>query len=262
MALIDRCPELETVRVRFQGDICYLQLHRPEAGNTVNGQLIHECLGIVERYRADIKILVIEGLPDIFCAGADFKWIKNDYESQGRHSTASSEPLYDLWLQLATGPFITIAHVKGRVNAGGIGFVAASDIVLSDEKATFSLSELLFGLIPSCVLPFLIRRTGYSRANHMALLSRPFSVEQARSWGLVDDYHEDSENLLRMYLLRLRRISKKSISRYKQYLGTLDNSLSASKLNAVVMNQEVFSDPDNLQAISRYVDTGLFPWDK
>jgi len=62
-----------------------------------------------------------------------------------------------LWLRLATVRTVTISHVRGKANAGGIGFVAASDIVLADETAQFSLSELLFGLYPACVLPFLIR---------------------------------------------------------------------------------------------------------
>nr|WP_269820011.1 enoyl-CoA hydratase-related protein [Bacillus velezensis] len=42
----------------------------------------------------------------------------------------------------------------GVANAGGIGFVAASDIVIADDTAVFSLSELLFGLFPAMVLPF------------------------------------------------------------------------------------------------------------
>jgi 3-carboxymethyl-3-hydroxy-acyl-[acp] dehydratase len=52
---------------------------------------------------------------------------------------------------LATGPFVTISHVRGKANAGGLGFMAASDIVLAQEEAQFSLSELLSDSIrPAC----------------------------------------------------------------------------------------------------------------
>jgi hypothetical protein len=36
---------------------------------------------------------------------------------------------------------ITVFHVRGKVNAGGVGFVVANDIVLVDQTVQFSLSE-------------------------------------------------------------------------------------------------------------------------
>jgi hypothetical protein len=91
-------------------------------------------------------------MPEVFCFGADFKEIQKNFENKNQPGQQDPEPLYNLWLQLALGPFITIAHVQGKTNAGGVGFVAACDVVLCDEKAVFSLSELLFGLMPACVL--------------------------------------------------------------------------------------------------------------
>jgi polyketide biosynthesis enoyl-CoA hydratase PksH len=178
------------------------------------------------------------------------------------HCTRSAEVLYDLWTDLATGPYVTIAHVRGKANAGGIGFVAACDIVLADERAVFSLSELLFGLFPACVLPFLIRRIGVQKAHYMTLMTVPIPVQEAHRWGLVDAYAADSADLLRRHLLRLRRLSKSAIQRYKQYLSALDTFLAASRMPAVAGNREVFSDPENLEKIARFVATGQFPWER
>src|SRR5439155_22787849 len=96
-------------------------------------------------------------------------------------------PLYDLLLQLETGSYITLSHVQGKANAGGIDIVAACDIVLADHAAQFSLSELLFGLFPACVLPFLIRRVGFQKAHYMTLMTQPISAQRAHTWGLVDE---------------------------------------------------------------------------
>jgi polyketide biosynthesis enoyl-CoA hydratase PksH len=181
---------------------------------------------------------------------------------RGAQPEQNPESLYNLWLQLARGSYITIAHVRGKTNAGGVGFAAACDIVLCDEKTTFSLSELLFGLMPACVLPFLIRRTGIARAHYMTLMTQPISAKQAQTWGLVDAYEENSENLLRKHLLRLRLLSKAGIARYKRYINTLSDFLSASLSKAVRTNREVFSDQDNLAKIDRYVKTGKLPWEK
>lgn len=250
----------ETIQVRFQEPVCFLQLHRPEANNTINDRLIEECRQVLALCEESITVVVLEGLPEVFCFGADFQGMHVKMAS-GLQGEQSPEPLYDLWLKMASGSYVTISHVRGKANAGGVGFVAASDIVLADQTAQFSLSELLFGLMPACVLPFLIRRIGFQKAHYLTLMTRPISVQQAQTWGLVDAYDTQSESLLRKHLLRLRCLSKTGILRYKRYMNGLYNSIIQSKSSAVAANLEVFSDPHNLELISRYVEKGQFPWE-
>ncbi|MDQ1812389.1 enoyl-CoA hydratase/isomerase [Massilia sp. CCM 9210] len=253
----------DTLRVRFDDDICFLQMHRPDSGNAINTLLIEELGHALGACVGHAKVVVLEGLPEAFCSGADFKEIQTrvDGDGLGGQDRQDPGPLYDLWHQLACGPFVTVAHVRGRANAGGIGFVAACDIVLSETKAVYSLSELLFGLMPACVLPFLIRRVGFAKANYMTLMTQPVSAAQAMEWGLVDACDDNSDNLVRKHLLRLRRLGKDGIARYKRYAGSLDDALVAAKPKALAANLEVFTDPGNLRTIARYVRTGKFPWE-
>ncbi|MFJ6851020.1 enoyl-CoA hydratase/isomerase [Streptomyces sp. NPDC091271] len=258
----------DTVNVRFENEICFLQLHRPEAGNTINSRLVEECTEVVRFAEEHAKILVLEGLPDVFCWGADFGEIaagdgdgEGDGGGVGGDERSPAADLYDLWLSLAFGSFVSVAHVRGKVNAGGVGFVAACDIVLCADTVTFSLSELLFGLMPACVLPFLIRKVGLTKANFITLMTQPFTAEQAVGWHLVDASADSSDNLLRRHLLRLRYLPKTGVTRYKKYLRELDDILLPSRNKAVAANQEVFSDKENLRKIERYVTTGQFPWE-
>ena len=253
--------DYKTLRVRFEDPICYLQFYRPEANNTINDLLVEECHHVLALCEESITTVVLEGLPEVFCFGADFQGIHEEVAS-GEPTVHSPEPLYDLWLKLATGPYITISHVRGKANAGGVGFVAASDIVLADETAQFSLSELIFGLFPACVLPFLIRRTGFQKAHYLTLSTQPIGVQQAHAWGLVDAYESQSESLLRKHLLRCRRLSKTGILRYKRYMSELHNSLYQSKSLALAANQEIFSDPRNIEGIFWYIEKGQFPWQR
>jgi polyketide biosynthesis enoyl-CoA hydratase PksH len=253
--------QYETINVTLDGSIGTLQIHRPEANNTINDLLTEEFRDALARYRDEINVLVIEGLPEVFCFGADFGAIESGV-ARGEAKGQNPETLYDVWMDLATGPYVSVAHVRGKANAGGMGFVAACDIVLADETASFSLSELLFGLMPACVLPFLIRRVGVQKAHYMTLMTQPVAVEQAAAWGLVDAYEPNSENLLRKHLLRLRRLSKKAVFRHKRYMGELDAFLTRVKPSAIAANLEVFSDRENLDKIARYVRTGAFPWEE
>lgn len=251
----------ETIKVQMQESVCFLQIDRPDANNTINGQLIAECNHALSECEESANVVVLSGSPEVFSFGADFKAIAG--RSQKTHEQYDGPgPLYDLWLRLATGSYVTISHVRGKANAGGVGFVAASDIVLADETAQFSLSELLFGLFPACVLPFLIRRIGFQKAHYLTLMTQPVSAKQAFEWGLVDAMEPLSEALLRRHLQRLRRLSKTAIGRYKTYMGRIGAPLRDLKSTAVAANLEIFSDADNLQAITRYVEHGVFPWEK
>ena len=255
----------QTIKVRLQDSICFLQFNRPEANNTINDLVIEEFNDVLDKYDDSFNVLVIEGSPEFFCFGADFKGIHDKVEDQEDGSQTdnnTSEPRYDLWMKLTTGSFITISHVKGKANAGGVGFVAASDIVLADETAVFSLSELLFGLFPACVMPFLIRRIGFQKAHYLTMMTQPVTVEQAHSWGLVDAYEAQSNTLLRKHLLRLKRLSKPAIKRYKKYMNELNSTIVQSKSLALSANYEMFSDPGTLEGIYWYVEKGQFPWER
>lgn len=249
-----------TVKVRRDGEVCYLQMHRPQAGNAINDTLLAECRTVLDACSSWAKVLVLEGLPEVFCSGADLHDVAHTAPGRGV-AERNAQALYDLWLQFKRGPFISIAHVRGKVSAGGVGFAAACDLVLCEESAAFSLPELLFGLMPACVLPFLAARVGAARAHRMALTTQPVNAAQALSWGLVDFCGESSANLLRAHLLRLRLISRHAIVRYKRYSASLDGTLEAAREAAVTGNAAVFTDPHTLAGIQHYAATGAYPWE-
>jgi 3-carboxymethyl-3-hydroxy-acyl-[acp] dehydratase len=251
----------KTIRVNNEGDICYIQFDRESDKNTINQLLIEECLFALKQCRgSSIKIVVLKSSRDIFCNGADFNEMLSIHRNNG-DSNHNPEPLYQLWEQLSFGPFITIAQVRGIANAGGIGFVSACDIVLADESAKFGLSELLFGVFPACVMPFLLKRVGYQKAHQLTLMTKPINVETAKQIGLVDDYEIDVDRLLKLHLRRLTCLSRPAIKRYKEYMSEIHSLVHQAKQSALKANQAIFSDKENLQAIFRFVETGQFPWE-
>ena len=247
--------EGQTLRLRWQETLCFVQLDRPESKNTINARLIRDCAQVFRECEERATVVVLEGTKAHFCMGADLDSLP-DVDSPA----PDPEPLYRLWLQLAQGSFVSVAHVEGQANAGGVGFVAACDLVFASPGASFSLSELLFGLMPACVLPFLIRKVGFQRAHAMTLMTAPVTAQQGHEWGLVDRCQDPSRALLRRSLSRLSCLNKDAIRRYKRYMATLDDSLESSMLEALAANREVFNDRTNRERISRYVQTGQFPW--
>lgn len=247
--------EFQTIRTRLEAGVLWVQLHRPAANNTINRALVAECIEALARSEETTRVVVFEGLPEVFCFGADLEELARSKDGLG-----DPEPLYDLWDRMNTGPFVTIAHVRGRTNAGGVGFVAACDVVIAEEGATFSLSELLFGLMPACVMPFLVARVGPSRARYMTLMTQPVSVRDAHAWGLVDAYGNASGDLVRRHLLRLTRLPKAGVERYKRYMRSLSTLPANARASALAANREVFADPENRKKVLEFVGGGRMPW--
>ncbi|MCW2306570.1 enoyl-CoA hydratase/isomerase [Rhodobium gokarnense] len=248
----------ETLKVTTEKNVCRIVFDRPEAGNALNDKLIAECAEVVARCSAEdspVTVVILEGGPEVFCAGGDFEAVSDS------GSAGDPAPLYDLWQALADGPFVTVSLVRGRVNAGGVGFLAASDIVIAKESARISLSELLFGLYPACVLPFLIRRIGRQRAHYMTLMTRPLSATEARDAGLVNVIAEDTERAFRQHLSRLALLKKPAIARYKAYLSGCRGEPAGDREAALAANREMFRDPEVLAGIRRYVTELKLPWE-
>jgi polyketide biosynthesis enoyl-CoA hydratase PksH len=245
--------------VHDDGDICRITMTRPEKGNTINRTLIDEMTSALKGTTA--RIVLIEGSQEVFCLGADFDEIQERGGPIDATGADDPGPMYDLWQSLANGPFISIALVRGKASAGGVGFVAACNVVLAEETATFGLSELLFGLMPACMLPFLVQRIGFARANYMTLNTQAITARQALEWGLADAVEADGDALLRKHLIRFKRLGHPAIMRYKTYAATLAPLAQMARAVAIQANIEVFADEANRLNIDRYVTLGLFPWE-
>jgi len=84
-------------------------------------------------------------------------------------------------------PVPVISLVKGGAFGGGVGLVAASDIVIAEEKALFSLSEVKIGLLPATIGPLVMRKIGMSQARRFYLTGKRFSASEARAINLVHE---------------------------------------------------------------------------
>jgi methylglutaconyl-CoA hydratase len=81
----------------------------------------------------------------------------------------------------------TIARVQGTAFGGGVGLVACCDIAVAVAEASFSLSEVRLGLIPSVISPYVIAAIGEREARRYFLTAERFGAEEARRIGLVHE---------------------------------------------------------------------------
>jgi len=254
--------EYTTLRLKWELPCCYVQIYRPQAGNTISDMLIREMNEVLTRISdSEATILVLEGLPDVFCYGADFQSIQEKSDSQ---NSAASDPneMFDVCYKLAFSDFLSICRLRGKVNAGGVGFACACDIVVAERNVLISLSEMLFGLIPAVIFPFIRRRICFQKANYLTITTKVIDSDDAHRFGIVDEVAEDSDILIRKLLTRMRFITKKTIRRYKVFQCNLSMIQEEHKIASLKTNLDVFSDRENINGIKRFTETGLFPWEE
>lgn len=244
--------QYENFKVTCQKETLRIVFDSTDHKNRINALMINQLSQILDEYEDKITVVILEGNETNFCTGADFDDEVGEYHP---------ENLYQLWYRLATGPFITVSHVKGKVIAGGMGFIGASDIVLADENATFCMTELMFGIYPALVFPFLIRKTGFATVNYMALTMETLTAQQATEKRIVDVCGSESKKLLGKHLARLTKIPKSGIKTYKEYVQKIIPLLEQNQQAAVSANLTMFQDEDNKKRIRDFATFGKFPWE-
>jgi len=151
--------------------------------------------------------------------------------------------------------------VEGQVMAGGIGIVAASDLVLANSSSTFSLTEALWGLLPSMVLPYLIRRVGYQTSYHMTLTAETFNTQEAEKVHLVDIAAKNVERSLSRLLQRLTRLQAETIVDLKRYFNQLVPITIKQANIAIQETARLSMQPRVMENIINFVRHQRFPWE-
>jgi methylglutaconyl-CoA hydratase len=77
--------------------------------------------------------------------------------------------------------------VQGDCYAGGMGLVAACDIVIAAEPVQFCLSEVRLGLIPATIAPYVIKAMGEKAARRYFLTAERFDAAQALRIGFAHE---------------------------------------------------------------------------
>lgn len=177
----------DTVLLERRPPVLALRINRPEARNAVNGPT---ALMLAEAFRAfdadsELKVAILTGVGEHFCAGADLKAVASADPSLANRIDAAGDGPMGPTRMLLTKP--VIAAISGYCVAGGIELAAWCDLRVADETAVFGVFCRRFGvpLIDGGTLR-LPRLIGMSRALDLILTGRPVDAREAYQMGLAN----------------------------------------------------------------------------
>ncbi len=180
---------MSTLEIQIKKGVMTIILSRPDVRNAFNDEVIAELkTAFTEAGLApDVRCVVLAAEGPAFCAGADLNWMRRMADYTRDENLADAGQLAAMLRAIYECPKPTIARVQGDVFAGSLGLVAACDMAVSVDTATYCLSEVKLGLIPATISPYVIRAMGARASHRYFLTAERFSAAEAHRIGLVHE---------------------------------------------------------------------------
>lgn len=189
--------EYQTILVKTENSVGYLNFNRPKQLNSFNVQMHQEVREVLKSWSKDdsIRAVVITGEGRGFCAGQDLSDRVVDPNAEAPDLGESIEKFYNPLIKLLVEmPKPVICAVNGVAAGAGANIALACDIVIANKSASFIQAFCRLGLVPdSGGTWFLPRLVGHAKAMGLALLGDKLSAEQACEMGLIWQVVEDDE---------------------------------------------------------------------
>jgi methylglutaconyl-CoA hydratase len=175
--------------IQRRGPAAWLWMNRPEVRNALSDELLsalETALEVLEK-DAQARVLVLAGRGPAFCAGGDLSKMEKAAKMTKARSRREAQRFAKLLLRLHGYPKPVVARVHGPAFAGGMGLVAACDLVVAAQEAEFALPETRIGLVPAMISPYLVRAMGAAQARRYMLTGERLSCAEAQRIGFVHE---------------------------------------------------------------------------
>jgi enoyl-CoA hydratase/carnithine racemase len=164
--------------------VALIQFRRPEAKNAISLAFLHEFWEAIKNVLASpkVRVLLITGQGDAFCAGADLKERANWGE---REIVSFLEDFGKCLFTLEKLPIPTIASINGFAFGGGLELALACDLIFAANTAIVGLTETKLGIIPGAGgTQRLSRLVGGQTAKEWIFRAQKIEAEEALKKGL------------------------------------------------------------------------------
>lgn len=239
-----------------------LTLNRPKKRNALNIDMLRAFVDLMRAANADesLRVIVIRGCGDVFCAGLDLHEARDPSRSE-----ESAHLIADMLRVVHGSPKVTVAAVHGAAMAGGAGLMSACDIAVATVESRIGYPEVRVGLVAGLVMSLLRRQVNERHARELLLLGEPISGERAEQIGLVtravpEDMLDDTVELIVDNALKG---APGAIARTKDFLRELGGaSLEEDLIKALRLHVEMRTSPEALEGFEAFANKRLPDWQR
>jgi len=189
----------DIVHLAVAGGVATITLDSPANRNALSAAMRTGLLDAFDAVAADpaVRVVLLTHRGPVFCSGMDLKEAAAAPQRQG------VQELPAILRRIARCPKPVVARVAGPARAGGIGIMAAADVVVAAPSATFAFSEVRIGLIPAVITVPVLHRVAPAAARELLLTGAVFDAAKALAIGLVNAVADDLDVAVGGYLAAL-----------------------------------------------------------
>ena len=175
----------EDLLVNLTGDVLEITLNRPERGNAMSDQMIRDLGDIVEREHEKVRLIVLRGNGDDFCAGRFNTGGARPNAPEALEVREFSDHVFRCYGLLRSSKAPVIAQVQGRALGFGFALAAAADITICADTAQFQVPEFNHNIMPTMVMSSMVDRVPLKALMYNVWTSQMISPERALAIGAL-----------------------------------------------------------------------------
>jgi methylglutaconyl-CoA hydratase len=197
------CNFMPNIITQQHGNILQITFNRIEKHNAFNEHLLNELQVILNTAETqdDLAVIILNGNGKHFSAGADLQWMQRMANLDLQENLIDAEKFAKVMAALANSSKTTIAMIHGKTIGGGVGLVAACDIAIATNLASFACPEVKIGLIPAVISPYVINAIGQRAARYLFLSAETIDAQRAYELQLI--HYCVAENQLHEFTFNL-----------------------------------------------------------
>jgi enoyl-CoA hydratase/carnithine racemase len=238
----------QLVNVAVVDGVATITLDSPANRNALSQQLLadlHESLDTAEQAAA--RVIVLTHTPPVFCAGADLK--------ERRTGKVDSSSFVQAIERISQTSAPVVAAVDGPVRAGGIGLMAACDLVVVNSAITFAFTEVRIGVAPAIITGPVLQRCGWSKLAAPYLTGEAFDAATALDMGLITHVTDDVATTVGELTLKLLLGGPHALAATK---ALLRRSHTMAELQA--MSESLFTSEEGREGMAAFAEKRTPRW--
>ncbi len=178
---------MKTLRLETRGPVATVTIDRPDVRNAFNEQVIEELHAAFTSLSGEVRVVVLTGGGQIFCAGADVQWMKKSLAYSEKENARDAAAMAAMFRAIDECSRPVIGRVNGHALGGGSGLVACCDMVVAVEGAKFGFTEVRLGIVPANISTFVLPKIGPRAARRYFLTGERFDAIRAKEIGLIHE---------------------------------------------------------------------------
>ena len=180
----------KVLQVEVAHGVATLTLDSPANRNALSRAMRAQLSAALEEALADddVRVVVLDHTGRVFCSGMDL----SEAAGGGAEQQGVRE-FPEILSAIRSSPKPVLAAVRGPARAGGVGLLAACDVVVAGTSSSFAFSEVRIGVVPAVISAVVLPRMLAHVAHRLMLTGEVFDAAPAAAGGLVDLVAADDE---------------------------------------------------------------------